>query len=161
MTQYHMTKKERQLKRAAEVWAVIERGRFATLALCRDGEPYLVTMNYGLDSATRSLYLHGAPSGLKLAFIHSNPRVCGTVVEDHGYLMERCSHAYVSAVFWGRIRIVSDAEEKRHGLEVLIDHLEQDPVAVKGRLLSGGDWIKGVTVLCLDVASITGKQNTT
>ncbi|MGC9521659.1 MAG: pyridoxamine 5'-phosphate oxidase family protein [Anaerolineae bacterium] len=103
MARYHMHKSEREITDPEIIEAVLRQGKYATLALARDGEPYAVTLNYGYDPASRALYFHTATEGLKLRFIEENPAVCGTVVEDRGYVQGKCAHAYRSVVFWGGI----------------------------------------------------------
>lgn len=157
MARYHMHKQERQITDANAVWAILAEGKFATLALARGDEPYVVTLNYGYDAETGTLYFHCANEGLKLDFVRENPRVCGTVVQDRGYLPHTCSHAYSSAVFWGTIEILETESEKRHGLGCLIDFLEPDPASTRRRLLAEGGSLRAVTVLKLTIDEITGK----
>lgn len=158
MTKYHMHKIERQITDPEAVEAVLQRGQYATLALCREREPYLVTLNYGYHSPDRVLYFHSATEGLKLDFIRENPQVCGTVIEDHGYVQGKCTHAYRSVVFWGEIEVLEDLEEKRAGLVCMIDHLENDAEGVRQRLLSNPTRLAGVAVLRLRIREISGKE---
>lgn len=159
MTRYHMHKPEREITDAAAMESVLLHGTYATLALCRDQEPYAVTLNYGYDRGERVLYFHSAMEGLKLDFVRENPRACGTVIEDKGYLAGKCSHAYRSVVFWGDITVVEDFKAKRAGLRCMIEHLEEDPEAVYQRLLSDANRLRTVTVLRLDIDEITGKAS--
>ena len=84
MPTYHMHKTEAAITDEAEIQAILAGGKFATLAFARQGEPYLVTMNYGYDPEQRALYFHSAPQGLKIEFARENPQVCGTVIVDEG-----------------------------------------------------------------------------
>ena len=43
-------------------------------------------------------------------------------------------HQYASVVIRGRIEIISDHDEKQKGLEVLIEHLEEQPAIMKAKL---------------------------
>lgn len=151
MTKYHMYKVEGQITDPAEIEAILRKGKYATFALCRNQEPYLVTLNYGYDAEAQTLFLHSAPEGLKLEFIKANPTVCGTVIVDEGYARGKCTHAYRSVVFWGEIEILTDLDDKRAGLSCMIDHLEEDAAAVRQRLLSNPDRLKHVTVLKLTI----------
>lgn len=157
MARYHMQKQEREITDATAMAAILEGGQFATLALARDNEPYLVTLNYGYDRDNRVLYFHSANAGLKFDFLRDNPGVCGTVVQDRGYLPGKCSHAYNSVVFWGSIEILEEEAAKRQGLGCMIDFLEPDPEPVRRRLLAEGGTLSGVTVLKLTIDEITGK----
>ncbi|MCU0612545.1 MAG: pyridoxamine 5'-phosphate oxidase family protein, partial [Candidatus Eisenbacteria bacterium] len=83
---YQVRRKEREIQEPDELRRIVREGRFATLALCREGEPYLVTLSHGYDQIRHCLYFHASPEGQKLDFIRVNPRACATVVEDHGYV---------------------------------------------------------------------------
>lgn len=158
MAKYHMNREEREITDRSELVDVLKKGRFTTVSMCRDGEPYLVTLNYGFDAAKNALYFHSAPKGLKIDFIRGNPRVCATVVEDRGYLMNECDHAYRSVVFWGKMTIVEEIEEKKYGMEVLLNHLEDNPDVVRERTLRDDQVYCDLGVLRLDIEEISGKQ---
>lgn len=158
MSSYHMRRQEKAIEDPRVFDDILKRGQFAILALCRENEPYAVTMNYGFDASRNTLYFHCAKEGLKIDFIRQNARVCGTVVEDRGYKTGECDHAYRSLVFWGRIAIVDNTEEKKHALDVMIHHLEEDPDPVRRRTLSKEDVTEKVCILRLDIDTISGKQ---
>jgi uncharacterized protein len=160
LTKYHMHKVEGQITDPTAVEAILDQGKYATLALCNRQEPYLVTLNYGYDRENCALFFHSATEGLKLAFIRANPEVCGTVIIDEGYVHGKCAHAYRSVVFWGRIEILQDLDEKRAALERMIDQLEEDAASVRQRLLSDPARLVNVAVLRLVITEITGKQGT-
>ena len=61
-------------------------------------------------------------------------------------------------VYRGKITIISEIEEKKHGFDILIDHLEKKPRETKKNLLkSDDDYIKPL-ILRLDIAEITCKE---
>lgn len=158
MAPYHMHRQDREITDPAEISAVLGRGQVATLALARDNEPYVVTLNYGYDPEEGVLYFHCANIGLKLDFLRANPRVCGTVVIDGAYKVGECAYAYTSVVFRGSVDTVQDEDEKRQALGCMIDFLEPDPEPVRQRLLAEGGRLSGVTVLKLTIEEITGKR---
>jgi nitroimidazol reductase NimA-like FMN-containing flavoprotein (pyridoxamine 5'-phosphate oxidase superfamily) len=155
---YHMNRKEKEIKDPGELRSILKRGKYTTLSLCRQNEPYVVTMNYGYDEEKNTLYFHCAQNGLKLNFIRTNPQVCGTVIEDHGYLEGQCDHAYRTVVFWGKIHIVDDPKGKNHALLMLLNHLEKDPEPIRKRTFSDDKALKRVGILRLNIEDITGKQ---
>ncbi len=159
MLKYHMHKSEQELKDSEEIQAIISQGKYVTLSLCREDEPYIVTLNYGYDRAKGALYFHTALKGLKLEFVEVNPRVCGTVVEDRGYVAGRCDHAYRSVILYGTLCRVTDLEEKKHGMQVMLTHLEERPEEVKRRLLKDDARYRTVVILRLDISGMTGKQS--
>lgn len=158
MAKYHMNKKEREIRDQGELIKILNRGKFATVSMCRDNEPYVVTMNYGYDQKKNALYFHSAQKGLKIDFIRYNPHVCATVVEDRGYLKNECNHAYRSVVFWGKMTTIENLEEKKHGLQVLLHHLEESPDKIKERLLKDDHEYKDLGILRLDIQEMTGKK---
>jgi len=153
-----MRKKEREIEDPNELAEILGKGRYATIAMCRENEPYIVTLNYGYDKAAHALYFHSALEGLKLDVIGQNPSVCGTVVQDRGYIHGECAHAYRSVVFWGEMRVVDDITEKKHGMEILLDHLEDDPDPIRRKHLKETSAYDRVGVLRLDIQQMTGKQ---
>lgn len=158
MSRYHMHKAEAAITDEAAIQDILAAGKYATLAFARHGEPYLVTMNYGYDPKARALYFHSAPHGLKLEFARANPQVCGTVIIDDGYIPNRCSHAYRSVVFWGRVEFLETPKEKAYGLGVLIDCLEPDPAATRAKLISDPGRLNNVAVLKISIDEVSGRM---
>ncbi len=158
MTKYHMRKFEREIAGKEEIADILRNGKYAVISMCRNSEPYIVTLSYGYDEDRNSLYLHSAKTGLKIDFIKENPKVCATVIEDGGYLKGECEHKYASVVFWGNMQVVEDLNEKKHALTTMIDHLEEVPGPVKARLLKNDSVYEGVGILRLDINEITGKK---
>jgi nitroimidazol reductase NimA-like FMN-containing flavoprotein (pyridoxamine 5'-phosphate oxidase superfamily) len=134
-TMYHMVKKKLEIIDSKVIDGILSRGKFLTLSLCRDNEPYIVTLSYGFDENRNVIFFHCAKRGLKLDFIRVNPEVCGTVVEDLGYQEGKCSHAFRSVVFRGRVHQIDDLEEMEYAYRVMTDQLEPDPQAVRVRIL--------------------------
>ncbi len=159
MTQYHLRRKEKAMSEMTVLTEILSEGKFLTLALCRENEPYAVTLNYGYDSNRNVIYLHAANTGRKLDILQVNSRVCATVIVDHGYLDGKCDHAYQSVIMSGNIVIVDDLTEKIHGLNIMVDQLEPDPEPVKKNMVSNRNIQDGVCILRFDIDEISGKQS--
>lgn len=158
MEQYHPRRKRNEILDESEKRALLERGKYITIALCRGEEPYIVTLSYGLDRESGCLYFHCANKGHKLDFIRGNPRACATLIRDNGYLETRCDHDYETLVLRGRMEIVSDLAEKKRGLKVLLEHLENDPKPIFERNIKDDRSYDGVTILRLTPESVIGKK---
>ena len=158
MSKYHVRRADRAITDQEELDGVLSRGKFAVLAMCRDQEPYVVTMNYGYDRSRGALYFHCAHEGQKTDFVRSNPHVCGTVVEDLGYVQGECAHEYRSVVLRGVMHVVEEPEDKRHAMDVLLNHLEDDPERVRERSLGDSRAYDRATILSLDIHDVTGKR---
>jgi hypothetical protein len=156
-----MHKKEREIKDKEELIEILKQGKHAVISMCRNNEPYLVTLSYGYDIDKNSLYFHTAAKGLKIDFMNQNPSVCATVIDDNGYVMNECDHKFSSVVFWGEMCVVQDMEEKKHGMKILLNHLEDDPKELKEKFLKDDETLKNVTFLRLDIKELTGKSNIT
>ena len=137
---------------------ILKLGKYVTIAMCRENEPYAVTLNYGFDQERKALYFHCAQKGLKLDFIRANPQVCATVIEDRGYKTGECDHAFRSVVFWGTMHLVEDLHEKRRAIDILLDHLEEQPDRVRQKSLKSDEVYREVGILRLDIDEMTGKQ---
>ena len=154
-----MQKHERQIEDDVIIHDILKRGKYASISMCRNNEPYIITLSYGYDSSKNSLYFHSAKEGLKYEFIQTNSLVCGTVIEDKGYKTNQCSQAYRSVVFWGEMNLIQDVTEKKHGFEIMIDQLEEEPIKIKKRFLENQSSYQHTSILRLDIKYITGKTS--
>jgi nitroimidazol reductase NimA-like FMN-containing flavoprotein (pyridoxamine 5'-phosphate oxidase superfamily) len=128
-----------------------------------DGDQPLVNVNlFAFDVDRRAIYLHTARLGRTRETIEKNPNVC-FVVSDMGRLLPakeagEFSVEYESVVVFGRASVVEDADEARHGLQLLLDryapHLRPDrdyrPVT--------DDELRRTSVFRVDVQSWSGKR---
>lgn len=158
MGKYHMRKQEKQITDENELKEILARGKYAVISMCRDNEPYIVTLSYGYDNADNALYFHTGQKGLKIDFIKQNPNVCATVIEDRGYMKDECGHDYRSVVIFGRISLIENIQEKKHGLEVILNHLEENPEKFKEKALKSDDVYSAIAVLKLEICDISGKK---
>jgi len=158
MTRYHLRQPNKELGDPAELAAILTEGKHAVIAMCRDNEPYVVTLTYGYDSSKNALYFHCGATGHKIDFIKANPRVCATIFQDKGFLPGRCTYTYKSVVIRGSITIVECPEEKKHAIETLMSQIWTSATPEERERATGEESIKGVTVLRLDIEDIVGKK---
>ena len=154
-----MNRLDKEITDSTEINGILRQGKFTTIGLCRDGEPYVVTLSYGFDAARNALYFHCAAKGLKLDFVRTNPNVCATVVDDRGYVQGECSHKFRSVVLWGVMTKVEDLEEKEHAVRVMQNHLETDPEAVRRKSPIDTESLQDTGFLRLDIHEVTGKKS--
>lgn len=156
---YHPRRVRNEILDGTEIRNILTSGNHITLSLCHEDTPYIVTMSYGYDIERKCLYFHCANRGEKLDYIKANGKVCATIIKDNGYLKSKCDHDYASLIIRGKIYIVEELEEKKHGLQILLNHLENDPVPIFERNIADDSSYGKVTLLRLDVESIIGKKN--
>ena len=154
-----MQKKEREILDQKILFEILKNGKFSTISLCRNNEPYIVTLNYGFDETRNCLFFHSAQKGLKLEYLKENQKVCGTILEDLGYVKSSCSHKYRSIVFWGDMTIVENLEEKKHAFDTMLKHLENNPNKLKKKFFKSEQSYNNTCLLRLDISLITGKAS--
>ncbi len=158
MSRYHMRRIDRALVEPEELASILKRGKYAAVAMCQDGEPYVVTLSYGYDEAANSLVFHLSPSGRKTDAWAADPRVCATVVIDGGYVKGECRHLYESVVVSGRMTVITDPDEARDAMRTLLAHLEEEPDDVWERqALDRPETWRRLAVARLVIEDITGK----
>lgn len=157
MEKYHLRNMpNREITEESEIKEILRNGKYAVIAMCRENEPYIVTLSYGYDQEHNSLYFHCSSKGLKLDFININARVCATIIEDGGYVANECAHNYRSVVLWGNMKIVTDTGEKKYGMTVLLNHLEKAP-GVISEMQMKYDGHGKMNILKLEIVQIHGK----
>lgn len=155
---YHMRRPEKEITDKGEINQIINEQLFMTLAMCRDNQPYLVTMNYGYDQDASSFYFHCANEGKKLDYLQVNPKIWGQIIEDRGYVNGECSHAYRCIEFEGIVDFLETFEEKKHALDLIVDQIEPEPKELKQRMVTESR-ISGVTIGRVRITSISAKKN--
>ncbi len=121
----------------------------------------VVPMNYGFEWAEGqglpTFWLHSAGEGRKADAWASSPEVAlelyvegGVITGDYSCAY---SYAYESVMAWGRIRPITDAAEKLHGLTQVMAHMAPDaPVSFSDEAVAR------VAVWRIDVERISGKR---
>jgi nitroimidazol reductase NimA-like FMN-containing flavoprotein (pyridoxamine 5'-phosphate oxidase superfamily) len=130
MEKYHLRRTDKKIKKKEEIFEIINRQEYLTLALCNNYQPYLVSLNYGFDQEEMCFYFHCAIEGKKLDFLHANPIVYGQILEDLKYKEGECSYAYRSVQFEGEVTFLSDNNEKKHALNLMIEKVES-PILIQ------------------------------
>ena len=124
-----MRRKDREITNPEQIKSIIGETKILHLALF-DGEyPYVVPLHYGyaVQTGLPVFYMHGALEGHKLDLIRANPHIC-MELECRIQLIEAgenpCGYgsAYASVIGRGTAEIVTDPEEKRRGLQLLMLH---------------------------------------
>jgi nitroimidazol reductase NimA-like FMN-containing flavoprotein (pyridoxamine 5'-phosphate oxidase superfamily) len=154
---YHMRRTEREILDEQELRSIVSRAKYMTVAMCKNSEPYLVTVNHVCDSEAKAIYFHCAKEGKKVEFLESNPRVFGEVMEDRGYVEGECDYDYRSVHFKGRASKVSDLTEKRKALDLMIEKLEKNPEVAKKEFIDKSS-LMNVMIFRIDIETMTGKK---
>jgi nitroimidazol reductase NimA-like FMN-containing flavoprotein (pyridoxamine 5'-phosphate oxidase superfamily) len=159
MESYHpLRRQEQEIKDVNELKAILAKTQYVTVAMCRDDEPYLVTLSHGYDEKQNAIYFHCAYEGKKIDFLKANNRVWGQALIDRGYVQGQCDHLFASVQFSGQVSFVADAAGKRHALSVMIRQLEHEPEQVLAAKVT--DATMGKTCIGrIDIEYLSGKRS--
>lgn len=105
----------------AEIDAILKDGQVGYLALAKEGQPYLVPLNYLYEKGL--IYFHCALQGRKIDYIRANPKGCFQTGEVGGLISgdNPCSHnySYRSVIVEGTVEEVVDPAEKENILRLI------------------------------------------
>ena len=118
-----------------------------------DGEPYGVPISYAYDG-DRNIYFHSAVKGHKIECIEADSRCSFCVVAQDLIVPDEFTTYFRSVIVKGRIHAVGSHDEMMKGLLLLCVKYSPgiDPEAEISKC------IRHVSVLRLDIDSITGKE---
>ena len=154
-TKCEMRREEKQIGDLDAVEAVIRSSRVCRLGLSEDNRPYVVPLCFGYRDNT--LYFHSAPAGRKIEILKKNNSVCFEFDIDHEVVQseEACkwSMKYRSVIGFGRASFVADLEEKRKGLDAIMNHYAGPSSDYPETAIAGTVLIK------VEIESMTGKQS--
>jgi nitroimidazol reductase NimA-like FMN-containing flavoprotein (pyridoxamine 5'-phosphate oxidase superfamily) len=153
---FHVRRKDREITEPDEMHQVLKATKYVTIALCMEGEPYLVALSHGYDKTRNCLYFHCASEGKKLIYAKANPQVWGQAVLDFGVTQE-CDYVYSSVHFSGNLSLITDLNEKKHAMEVLIRQVSLDPEAKLAKIKP--EKLESTTMGRIDIDYISGKSN--
>lgn len=128
MTNNKLTKIRRQERAITDdAWIAdfIQRADYGVFATCKDGQPFTVARNFAYDPQKHVVYFHGARKGRTFENVGEGTLVNLNVSEMGEWIVaERAMDfgvKYKGVVVFGRLTIVEDAEETKHGLQLIMD----------------------------------------
>lgn len=153
---FHVRRKEREITNIQEIRQILKATKYITVALCKDNEPYLVSLNHGYDISQNCLYFHCATEGKKLIYAKANPQVWGQSVLDFDVNNE-CDYAYTSVHFQGNLSLIIDLSEKKHAMEVLVRQVSPNPEAKLEKI--NPERLTKITMGRIDISYMSGKKH--
>ena len=128
MAEEHLTRprrNDRALPDDGHIEALLHRLPVGFVALVDGDQPYINTNLFWFDAAARRIYFHTAAVGRTRRIVEGNPRACFCTAEIGRLLPAdtalEFSTEYASVVAFGRVRLVEEEAEQRHGLQGLLD----------------------------------------
>ncbi|MCK4972518.1 MAG: pyridoxamine 5'-phosphate oxidase family protein [Candidatus Heimdallarchaeota archaeon] len=130
---------------------------YVTIALCKDNQPYLVSLSHGYDPDRNCIYFHCASEGKKIDYLKENNVVWGQAIIDKGYIQGSCDHLYATTQFKGKVTFVNDFEEKREILTNMVRKLDENPDVLIEKQLTQQSITK-ITIGRIDIEYMSGKE---
>ena len=123
-----MRRNDREVTDYMKIENIISRCTCCRIGLQDEGEVYIVPLNFGYEAKddTYIFYFHGAKEGRKIDLIGKNP-IVGFEMDTNYALKEAdqaCGHSarFQSIIGNGVVSIVSETDEKKLGLSLIMEH---------------------------------------
>ena len=152
-------RKEKAIEDVAEMKEIIRTAQYVTVALCKDNEPYLVSLSHGYDPNKNCVYFHCASEGKKMDILKKNNVVWGQALIDKGYIQGKCDHLYATVQFKGTVVFIDDFEKKKEALLNMVHKLDDNPDDVAEKQLTEKS-ITRITIGRIDIEYMSGKEAT-
>ncbi|HEY4786516.1 MAG TPA: pyridoxamine 5'-phosphate oxidase family protein [Bacteroidales bacterium] len=151
-----MRRAEKEILDQGIIEQILTESQLCRIAMIDGDEPYIVPLNYGYAEGV--LYMHSAPQGRKMDVLSENNRVCFEIEYAHQVVKKKepCNWTtrYRSVIGYGNIEVVTDMEEKKKGLRIIMQKY-----GYKGKAEYNEGSINFVVLLQLKIEKITGKQS--
>ncbi len=154
-----MRRKEREVTDRAELISILSACKICRIALKDEQGLYIVPLNFGYEFQEDQLilYFHSAKSGRKLSAIQKDDQVAFEMDGQHRLIEadQACAYgfAFDSIIGKGSALIVSDLQEKKDGLRILMKHQTGKDFSFDDKEAAA------VTVWKIVVSDYTGKRH--
>lgn len=121
-----MRRNDRQVQNRSEIFDILNRCDTIRIGMQGSQFPYVVPVSFGMEIVNDKavIYFHCAQHGLKVDLLSASPSVC--VEGDIFIQIEKTAHGittrYESVIGFGECHLLTDLDEIKHGLKVLLDH---------------------------------------
>jgi nitroimidazol reductase NimA-like FMN-containing flavoprotein (pyridoxamine 5'-phosphate oxidase superfamily) len=118
-------RQDRVVEDEAWIKGMLRRAPYGTLGTSWEGQPFIKPALFAFDESAHVIYLHGARDGRTVTNIQANRRVCFSVSEMGRLLPGKTAKGfaleYAGVIVFGKATIITDENEGRHGMQLLLD----------------------------------------
>ena len=137
--------------------SIIDEARICHVGITLDKQPYVIPMALGRTG--RKLLLHGSVVSRLINSLVEGLPCCVTVTHLDGLVLARSafhsSMNYRSVMVFGKAKLLNDPEEKRAGLDALVEHLA--PGRLAELRASTRKELNATSLLCLPIETFSIK----
>jgi nitroimidazol reductase NimA-like FMN-containing flavoprotein (pyridoxamine 5'-phosphate oxidase superfamily) len=150
-----MRRTERKIEDPKIINKILSESIICRVGLFDEEYPYVIPLNYGYKN--NALYIHCATGGKKIDLIRKNNKACFEIEDSYKILEDEVSckwtTKYRSVIGNGKIEIISDFEEKKKGLDVIMTQHGKKENTYHKKL------VDRILILKLNIKDVTGKQS--
>lgn len=147
-------RRKKQLLSDAETIEILETCTSGVLAVSGDNDyPYTVPLSYAYKDG--KLFFHFARTGHKIDAIKRKNKVSFCVIEKDEVIQRTFTSHFRSVIIFGRIKILTEDNEKKYALECLVEKYSPDFIE-DGQKEIEREWSR-VCVAELKIEHMTGK----
>lgn len=151
-----MRRKEKEITDMAIITKILNEAQTIRLAMCDEGEPYLVAMNFAYEDGC--LLMHSAKEGRKIDVLKKNNRVAFQMDTGVELMLDaqacRCGTKYLSVFGTGRAFFIDEKALKIKALDAIMTKH-----AGKISFQYPSDLLDRTLVIKVEVDSMTGKKS--
>ena len=165
MAENELTKIRRQDRAIADdAWIAefLQKADYGVFATCKNGQPFTVARNFAYDPQRHAIYFHGARKGRTFENVGNGTSVNLNVSEMGEWIVaDRAMNfgvLYKGVVVFGRLTVVEDVDESKHGLQLIMDkHFPTLRPGVDYEAATDDD-LKVTAVFRVDIDAWSGKE---
>jgi nitroimidazol reductase NimA-like FMN-containing flavoprotein (pyridoxamine 5'-phosphate oxidase superfamily) len=151
-----MKKKNQEITDKRIINEILTCSEICRIAMLDNDSPYILPVNYGYKD--NIIYIHSAPEGKKIDLLKKNNKICFEIEQKAEIVKHEkpCKWAtkYRSVIGYGEIEIVTDYEEKKKGLNIIMSHYGEHL-----NLDYSEKQVENIVILRLIISELTGKQS--
>ena len=150
-----MRRQDHEISDRSEMESILKEAVVCRLGCVDGGRPYVVPLSFGYREG--KIYIHSAPEGQKINILEKNPDCC-VEVDEYGEVIrdeKPCNWGmrYRSVICRGKAYFITDTDEKKTGLNCIMDHYGAGPQVFLEKEL------QNVCVIRIDIDEMTGKKS--
>jgi hypothetical protein len=151
-----MRRKDKEITDKHIIQDILSKSEICRIALTDGESPYIVPLNYGFFENT--FYFHSASTGKKIDIIKKNNRVCFEIEYSQEIVRQAQScnwtTKYRSVIGFGNIEILTDPEQKKKGLDIIMAHYGKPD---NNQYIEAD--VERIVILKLVITEVSGKQS--
>ncbi len=153
-----MRRIDKEIKDPELIQKILKQAKVCRIALCIDGKPYIVPMNFGYHD--KILYLHSATEGRKIDILRKNSNICFEVDIKTQLVTSgnpcKWGMRYLSVIGSGKAHFIDNIEGKMEALDIIMAKYSSKS---ENSFKYSRDALSSVLIIKVEIENITGKKS--